>query len=153
MSKIHGKDTYFAIGAAADDTLQDISDHLNSVERSLNRDTAESTGFSPTGGFKTYVAGLKDGTVSVEGQYDGAAGAVDEVLEAIMNEDEPRSWEFGPEGSATGAPRKSGGPNGGGAAGEGALLNTYDISSPIGDVVSFSAEFQITGQQVSGSFA
>ncbi|MDX1746321.1 MAG: hypothetical protein R3324_10320, partial [Halobacteriales archaeon] len=108
--KIHGKDTYFAFGDSGD-TLQDFSDHMNSVERANSRSTAESTGFSPSGNFRTYVAGLRDGTISVEGQYDGAASQVDEVLEDLLADDTPKSWDFAPEGNTSGNRAYGGGPN------------------------------------------
>ena len=153
MAKIHGKNTHFAVGNVSTDALEDFSDFLNSIERSIERDLAESTGFKAAGGFKTYVAGLKDGSLSVSGQYEGGASGADAVLNALMDTDIARSWEYGPEGDASGTTRYSGGPNGGGAAGEGVLMSSYNLSSPLEDVVTFDAEFQITGAQIRGTFA
>lgn len=152
MSKTHGKSGHLGLGDSGD-AIVDISTWLNNVERSLSRDIAESTGFKPSGNLKTYVAGLKDGTLSIAGQYDGDANAIDEILAAAYDTDVPRSWEFGPGGNGSGALKYSGGPNGGGSAGEGALMTSYNITTPLDGVVNFTAEFQITGQQVRGTFA
>lgn len=152
MSKAHGKSGFLSIGDSAD-TLTEIHTWLSNMERQLSRDIAESTGFQPTGNLKTYVAGLKESTLSLQGQWDGAASAIDEVLAEAYDTDVPRSWEFGPAGDTSGLVKYSGGPNGGGSSGEGLLLVTYNISTPLDGVVGFSAEFQVTGAQIRGTFA
>lgn len=152
MSKIHGKKTKFSIGDPnGADALVDISTWLNSADTSQTRSTGNTTGFSPAGDAMTYVVGLKDGSISLSGQYDGAAGAIDEYLSALLDTDTPASWELVPGAAVTGARKYSGGPQGGGVAGEGVLLTDYSISSPLEDVVTFSAEFVITGQTVRGT--
>lgn len=154
MSKAHGKNSYLAIGDADNaDALTDISTYLNNAELARSRSTAESTGFSPTGSVRSYVAGLKDGTVSVSGVWDGAAAAIDVLLDALMDTDTPASWQLGPHGNGSGAVKYEGGPNGSGSAGEGLILTDYTISSPLDDVVAFDAEFQVTGRAIRGTFA
>jgi len=51
-------------------------------------------------------------------------------------------YVFGPEGSGAGAIKYSGN----------ALITAYNTSAPVGDVVAFAAEFQVTGGNTPGTF-
>jgi hypothetical protein len=52
------------------------------------------------------------------------------------------SFEYGPSGSAASAVKFSGE----------ALITSYELSSPVGDVVTYSLELQVTGGVTRGAF-
>lgn len=60
-----------------------MSPYLRNVQAPFTVDTAETSTFGNL--YKTYVPGLEDGSISVDGIYDGAANAVDQVFEAAMS--------------------------------------------------------------------
>lgn len=120
-----------------------LSSYLNSASYSGNRDTAETTTFGNTS--KTYIPGLKDTTMAVEGIYDGAASAVDEILQAALLLDTGLFTYF---------------PYGQGVLGNVAytlqtIETSYEVNSDVGDVSQISAEFNAgnTGRFARGRVA
>ena len=132
---VHGKSTHFAIDDTAG-TSRDISDTLTSVDFPETIETAETTAFGATS--KSYIVGLRDATLSVSGIWDAT---VDGYF--IGTEPASRSFIYGPAGDGSGNVKYSGE----------ALLTSYSISNPVGDVVTFSADFQVTGDVTRGTFA
>lgn len=128
----HGKNAVFKVDNSGG-TLTDISSALTDVSLPRSIETAETTTFGVTGGAKTYITGLNDATVSVSGRFDAT---VDAHLAGILGQDATVSFEYGPAGSTAGYVKFTGE----------AIMTKYDLSSPVGDVVSFSADFQVTGQ-------
>jgi hypothetical protein len=119
----HGKSTtVYANGCK-------LTDYLNSIETSISADTAETTTFGLTA--KTYVAGVKDATLSGEGFFDGSAGAVDEVLAAALAS-ESVEWTWYPQGDTL---------NNYGYAMLGINTN-YTVTSTIDDAAKISVESQ-----------
>lgn len=139
MAFKHGKNASFKVDNSGG-TLTDISTYLNEVSLPRSIETGETTSFQTTGGAKTYVVGLNDSTVSISGTWDAT---LDAHLAGILGQDASVSFEYGPEGTATGAVKYTG---------EG-LMTSYETSSPVADVVTFSAEFQVTGTVTRGTFA
>ena len=124
---VHGKSTFFSI----DDTggsVRDISDTLTSVDFPETIDTAETTAFGATS--KSYIVGLRDATISISGLWDAT---VDGYI--IGTEPATRTFIFGPAGSTGGNVKYTGE----------AILTNYSVSSPVGDVVTFSLDLQCTG--------
>jgi hypothetical protein len=121
----HGKNTEISLDNASG-VPTDISQYCDNVDfPGLNADTAEVTTFGSDS--KEYVPGLKGGTFSISGPFDET---VDAVLAGIV----------GKEGSFSYVP-------GGGTvtySGE-AICTGYNIQSGIGGAVTYSANFQITG--------
>lgn len=140
MSFKHGKNTSFSITDSGD-TLRDISDVLDDGSSSQSRDTAEVTAFGD--GDRAYIAGLRDGTISVSGHFTNDADTVHKVLTGLLQQDEATAFEFGPQGSTTGDPKASGD----------CLLTDYEVSSPVAGKVSVSATFQVSGGVTWGTFA
>ena len=132
----HGKTASFKVDNAAG-SLTDISNTLNSVSFPREAETLETTSFGSSD--RTYVVGFKNQTISVEGSFDAT---VDAHLAAVLGQDATLSFEFGPEGTT--APQVK-------YTGE-CLMTSYETSAGIGDVVSYSAEFQITGAVTRGAF-
>jgi hypothetical protein len=109
----------------------DISSYLNESSTSESVETGETTTYNTTGGAKTYVVGLRDSTISMSGFFDGAASAVDEIMATAVGAGD-RVITFGPEGLAVGRRVTS----------LNAIETSYEVSSPVADVVAISFEGQ-----------
>lgn len=133
----HGKATVFKVDNSGG-SLTDISNVLTDVSFPQSVETAETSTFGASA--KTYIVGLSDSTVSVSGNFDTT---VDAHLSAVLGQAASLSFEYGPEGST--APNAK-------YTGE-CLLTSYEKSGAVGDVVTFSAEFQVTGAVTRGVFA
>lgn len=137
----HGKNAYFALdGTAA--SLVDISDTLNEITMPREVETAETTAFGDAD--KTYITGLADATVSLSGMLDASvdttiAGNIANLKSGSVSS---LSFEYGPSGSVSGQPKLSGE----------ALITSYELSSPVGDVVTYSLELQVTGAITATTF-
>jgi len=125
----------FSTGKAAvfeiDDTggtVRDISDTLNSIDFPQSTETAETTAFGATA--RSYIVSLENATISVSGMYDAT---VDGYLKGGA-EPTSRTFTYKP-GVATGDAIYSGE----------CILTGYQRSSPVGDVNTFTADFQVTG--------
>ena len=133
----HGKSTVFKVDNNAG-TLTDISNTLTVVSFPQSVDTAETSAFGASA--KSYIVGLTDGTFSVSGNFDAT---VDAHLAASVGKTDSVSYEYGPEGSTVSFVKYTGE----------ALLTSYEKSGAIGDVVTYSAEFQLTGAITRGTYA
>jgi hypothetical protein len=120
MAFKHGKDTKVFLNST------DLSSYLNNADATRTADIAESTTFGKSA--KTYLAGGKDGTITLAGFFDPTADSPiqtnlgstgQELVMGIDGVDATDSVTFG-KGNFT----------------------TYGISSPVGDIVAFSADFQ-----------
>jgi hypothetical protein len=125
----HGKSTVFKVDNSGG-SLTDISNTLTDVSFPRSVDTAETSAFGDSA--KTYIVGLSDATVSVSGNYDAT---VDAHLAGVLGQAATLSFEYGPEGSTSTFVKYTGE----------CILTSYEKSGAIGDVVTYSAEFQVTG--------
>lgn len=139
MAFRHGKNAVFKVDNSGG-TLTDISAYCDEVSLPRSIETAETTTFGVTGGSKTYVTGLNDATISVSGKFDST---VDAHLVGILGQEASVSFEYGPEGSTSTRIKFTGE----------AILTSYEVGSPVGDVVTFSAEFQCTGPITRGTYS
>lgn len=107
----------------------DLSAFFNSVDVAQSLETAETTGFGSTA--KSYIPGLQDATLSLSGMFSQETDGSDEELQEIL-------------GSAT-TPLLTvilqAGTIGNTAIVAKAHETSYSISSPVGDVVSITADF------------
>ena len=128
MARAHGgRDSEFHLDDSGN-TLRDLSQFVTSVDAPHNQDTAEITGFGDVR--KSFVLGQIDTTVSVSGNFDNTATTGPHVvLTSLINGSAGYQLRYFPAGSASGNPELSGK----------VLLGSYNISSPLGDKVSFSA--------------
>jgi hypothetical protein len=133
----HGKSTVFKVDNSGG-TLTDISNTLTDVGFPQTVDTAETSTFGSSA--KSYVVGLTDSSLSIAGNFDAT---VDAHLAGILGQSASVSFEYGPEGSTAGFVKYTGE----------ALLTSYEKSGAIGDVVSYSAEFQVTGAITRGTYS
>lgn len=127
MGFIHGKNTGVLVDAA------DLTAYFNEASASQDVETAETTTFGNSA--KTYIIGLKDGTMSVSGMFDGAEDAVDDVISGSLGSDTPGFTTIAPEGLTIGKSSYS----------CQARKTSYEVSSPVGDVVSTSMSIQADG--------
>lgn len=129
MAFIHGKSVSVLHG------IYDLSAFLNEASTARQVDTAETTTFGASGGGKTYITGLKDGTLSCSGLFDGSASAIDAVLTSSLGSDSLSPVIHAPEGFAVGSR----------VSVLQAKTTSYQVSSPVGDVVSVSYDAQADG--------
>ena len=130
----HGKSTDFAI----DDTggsSRNISNTLTDVSFPQTIDTAETTAFGSSN--KSYIVGLKDTTISVSGIWDA-------TVDGYISGTDPasRSFIYGPAGSTGGNVKYTGE----------AIMTNYAVNNPVGDVVTFSMDLQVTGSVTRGTY-
>ena len=132
---LFGKNTRVLFADTVANASYDLSQFFNDVSISFATDTPETTTFQ-NGGVRTYIAGLKQGTISMSGFYDGTAGAVDEIINtAISNAADEAVLVF---------------PNGGDTANSvchlaRGLEAKYDLKSPVNSVVAIDMELEADG--------
>jgi hypothetical protein len=129
MAFVHGKNTVVLFGGS------NLSAYFNDSSTSESVEVGETTTYGAEGSSKSYIAGHNDGTISLSGLFDGSANAVDEVMTATLGTDTPVATLVASEGVAIGKRVKI-------ASVE---QTSHEITSPVADVVSLSAELQATG--------
>jgi len=129
MAFVHGKDSVFKLDNSGG-SLTDISTYVNNVDFPETADVAETSTLGASN--KTYLAGLKDATISLSGLFDAT---VDAILGAVVGQTASLSFEYSPEGTASSKVKYTGE----------AILTSYALSSPVGDVVAYSADLQVSG--------
>lgn len=129
MAFKHGKSAVFKVDNAGG-TLTDISVYLNEITHPRSIETGETTSFGNSA--KTYLVGLTDSTISIKGTWDSV---VDAHLAAVIGQEASLTYEYGPTGSTATSIKYTGE----------CYLTSFETTSPVADVVTFSAEFQVTG--------
>ena len=137
----HGKNAALKLDNAAG-SLVDISNVLNEISYPREVETGETTSFGNNA--KTYIVGLSDSSISLSGTYDTTVDAhIVALIAALQNETlASASYEYGPEGTTSGRVKYSGE----------AIVTSYEVSSPVADVVTFSLELQGTGAVTRGTW-
>lgn len=129
---VHGKSTVFKLDNSSG-SITDISNVLDSVSFPKSIETADVTAFGASN--KSYIVGLQDMGLSVSGKWDAT---VDAHLASIVGHSATyptSSFEYGPQGSTAGQIKYLGE----------CIVTSYDVSSGVGDAVSFSLQLQATG--------
>lgn len=124
MGFSHGKDTRIFING------RDLSTMFMSAKLPMEVDMAETSTFGT--GAKTYVAGMRDATVSLEGRFDGDPGQVDVVLAGLLGAAANSGLTVYPQGEVLGSVAKSCPFH----------ESSYEVDAEIGDMVGVSAELQ-----------
>ncbi|BAQ84729.1 Phage minor tail protein 2 [uncultured Mediterranean phage uvMED] len=135
MAFVHGKSSVFKLDNASG-SLTDISAFVNNVDFPETADVAETSVLGASN--KTYIVGLKDATISLSGLFDATADA---IFGAVVGQTATLSFEYSPEGTATGKIKYTGE----------CILTNYAMSSPVGDVVAYSADLQVSGAVTRGT--
>jgi len=131
---VHGKSTDFELDDTGG-TSRSLANVLTSVDFPETIDTAETTAFGATS--KSYIVGLRDSSISISGLWDAT---IDGYI--IGTEPATRSFIFGPAGTTSTNVKYSGE----------CILTNYSISNPVGDVVTFSLDLQVTGNVTRGTY-
>jgi hypothetical protein len=126
MATKHGKGVAVLINGLL------MSAYLNNADISRTCDTAEDTAFQDT--FKSYIAGLHDGSISLSGMWDPAANATDATLSALLGLDTTIVSVL-LEGATVGGRAKI----------AKVAQASYEQSAPVGDVVTAAAEMPADG--------
>ena len=138
MAFVHGKSAVFKVDDSGG-TLRDLSTYLDDIGFPRDIETAETTTFGVAGSAKTYIVGLSDATISISGKFDETA---DGYLAGVVGFATPLDFEYGPAGSTGGLVKYSGT----------CIMTSYEVSASVGDVVTASADFQVTGQITRGTW-
>lgn len=135
----HGSGAHFAVNDGT--TLQTLSTYITSTDWNPTQDTHDDTTYGNTG--HTFRGGLTNGTITINGFWDKTATTgPDAVLTGLLSVKTPVAYAFGPDGNASGKVKKSGN----------CLLNSYSVSAPVADLVTFSAQFNLSGAVATGVF-
>ena len=125
MAFIHGK------SAIVLQNEFNLSSYFNDVSISRSIETAETTAFGASA--KAYIVGLIDGTLSLSGMFDGAANAIDAEITDVLGVNAGAVISVSVQGVTTIGTRMIS------TTGK---LTSYEVTAPVGDVVSANAEFQ-----------
>lgn len=129
MARVHGKGVVITVAT------KNISPHTNSVEWGREAEAHEDTGFGSNS--KTYTGGLLDGSITLGGMYDTTASVGPRVaLEPLLGTNAVVVYQ--PEGLGTGKPTKT----------VTALVKSYKETAPVADMVTWTAELQMSGDAV-----
>jgi hypothetical protein len=128
--------------------MYNISPYINDISFPQQIETPETTTFSKEA-VKTYIVGLKGYNISFGGHYDGSTAGIDKIMTDLIAFQDAGNFipfVYGPSspGAFTGqtADMKY--------YGQG-LLTKYDLKSPVGGVVEFNGEIQVSGAVVRGT--
>jgi len=132
---VHGKSVDFELDDTSG-TSRSISDTLNSVDFPEVTETADTTAFGSSS--RSFIVGLESATISISGLWDAT---VDGYIKG-GTEPASRSFIYGPAGSTASNVKYTGE----------AILTNYSISSPVGDVVTYSCDLQVTGAVTRGTY-
>jgi len=127
MAFTHGKNTSVTVNGT------DISQYTSSSELGRSTDTHDVSAYGNMS--KHYIGGLTDSTFSCEGHYDNTASTGPRaVLLAIQDGSAVPIIRQG-EGAGSGLPQDS----------FNAICTSYVETNPVADKVSWSADFQVSG--------
>lgn len=134
MAFLHGKATVLLMNQ------YDLSSYFRGSDTGRTVENHDTSTYGVAGGAKTNIPGLKDGTLSLDGLFDGSTGAIDERITAML-------------GTASGQIVTKG--HGGLAIGSrvdmlSSRLTSYTVSDPVADLVTISADIQADGGIDSG---
>lgn len=131
----HGRKAGFHIRQQSSTLATNISSYLTSIDFPRTVDTAEVTTLNTSNGSKTYVTGLNDATISVEGVWSTTPDGIFALLLGASSG--TTFWYQTPSTSAVTSPfvQYTGS----------AIVTAYNPPSGVGDAVTFSADLQVSG--------
>ena len=142
MAKFNAEQHYFSYDNSGG-SLQDISPYLNELDGLPGAgELREITAGGDTVG-KKWFRGLENVVITGRGLYDNTANSLTEIMVGARTETTTRSFEYGPEGNGSGAPKYSG------------ECFAQDVKQPmrIGDMQRFAFALQVDGGVTIGTFA
>lgn len=136
MAFTHGKDSVFTINSVT------LTTFIDNVDFSRTVDVADTSTMGSES--KSYLSGLSDATFSISGKYDSTSTTgPDDVLNGLVGNESAVTFEWGPEGGTTGKIKYSGS----------CFVTSYNQTAPVGDVVAFAADLQVTGTITRGTYS
>lgn len=125
-------------------TPQDLTAFVEDVEwGEFATETLDSTVWGLDA--KTFESGLSEGGVSASGKYPGTAVGTANNLAATtlrgLRGTPPSRVEWQPEGAGTGRPFRR----------VEAVLTSFTESAPVGEIVTWAAEWQVSGVETTGT--
>lgn len=140
MAYAHGKDTYFAVEDSGAATLRAIIG-VKTVTFGQENELADITIIGDEG--RKWRQGLTNGTIQVTGLFDQTASTGSHtVLQSLVGIEVTTGFEYGPQGNTTGQAKLSGE----------CVLASYETNTDVGDMVLFTATFNIHGDVTVGTF-
>lgn len=124
MAFAHGKSGYLMVNAV------DWSGYLDNISSNLGQDMADSTTFGKT--FKGVTPGLRDAKLSCTGKFDTT---FDGLVNGIIVAGASVVCIYGPTGNTTGMVKWT----------LTAFVGSYDITTPVADMVTVSTDLQNDG--------
>lgn len=127
MTFVHAKDTFISL---------DANDLSAFTDTSSWEDTSEKHQVTCYGAERhAYAYGLGDGKQSMGGTYDNTAAGPKAVIEGIKDAKELVTLIRRPEGTGSGKPQES----------VQVLIEKYNESSPVADMVKWTCDLQFSG--------
>ena len=123
----HGKSGVFKITDAGS-TLRDISSVVKTAGIKRTADTAETSTMGSAS--KSFVAGLKDATLTLDGYCDSTTAGYLNALLGVTT-----TWQYYPTGTSAGNTEYNGS----------AILNDLEVTSDVGGTVTIKGTLQVTG--------
>lgn len=141
MAYSHGKDIYVGVEDAAATTVRAIVG-VKTLSFSQENELADVTIIGDEG--RKYRQGLTNCTFTIGGLWDDTADVGSAtVLQGLVGLEVTTGFEIGPEGNTTGTTKLSGE----------CVLASYETSSDVGDMVMFTATFNVSGNVTAGTFS
>lgn len=130
MAKIHGKSTYVSLDG------DDLSTYSTNLEFGRTADSHDVTTFGNNS--HVYQGGLGDGTATLTGIYDNTAVTGPRaVIEPLIGTTTVLIRR--PEGTGSGRPQDS----------VDVVVTAYNETSPVADMVTWTADLQLSGEVTS----
>lgn len=117
----------------------DLSEFMDTITFTRSTDSLDVTTFGNNGHRKR--GGLTDGNISIGGVYDTSATGPHDVIGPLLGTVVPFTWQ--PEGDGTGKPEATGT----------VLVQNYVETSPVADIVRWTAALEIDGDVTDGTQA
>ncbi|MET7989852.1 hypothetical protein ABZU76_02975 [Amycolatopsis sp. NPDC005232] len=133
MAQVHGKNAYVSL----DD--KDLSAFCNNIAPKRSADSHDVTTFGSTA--HKYAGGLLDGTNTLTGIYESGASGPKKVVEPLLGT--VVELVYRPEGTGTGKPEDT----------VNVLVTAYEETTPVADMITWSATLQLTGAVVNSTQA
>lgn len=125
MATVHGKSLVVTLDGDS------LTAYANACEFGRTADSHDTTVYGMDS--KRYAGGLKDGTCTISGVYDTAVGGPRATIEPLLGT--VVELVHRPEGTGTGKPQRT----------VDVLVTGYSESSPVADMVTWSADLQLSG--------
>lgn len=137
MAFVAAKNSAFKLDNAAG-SLVDISAYIDSIGGIANTtDMLDTTTFGAAS--KTFVGGLRNGdTISLSGKWDTP---INTQISALLGATTSSTFEYSPAGTTAGLVKISGE----------CFVASYEVSSSVADLVTFTVSLQVTGAVTFGT--